>query len=95
MQNLEQLLAQQKALEAQIRQAQQEQKADAIAKCKNIIAQFALTEQDLFSSRGRRANAGTKVAPKYRNPQTGETWTGRGKAPKWIASGNREQFLIA
>jgi DNA-binding protein H-NS len=24
------------------------------------------------------------VAPKYRNPATGETWTGRGEAPSWI-----------
>ena len=39
------------------------------------------------------------VPPKYRNPTTGDTWTGRGKAPRWIvdaeASGqSREQFLI-
>lgn len=26
-----------------------------------------------------------KVAPKYRNPKTGETWTGRGRRPVWIA----------
>ena len=37
---------------------------------------------------------GTKVAPKYRNPATGETWTGRGKAPKWIQNQDREQFAI-
>lgn len=39
------------------------------------------------------------VPPKYRNPTTGDTWTGRGKAPRWVvdaeASGqSREQFLI-
>jgi len=28
-----------------------------------------------------------KVAPKYRNPaNTGETWTGRGKQPRWLAA---------
>ena len=32
-------------------------------------------------------NAGTKVAPKYRNPANeNETWTGRGKQPRWLAS---------
>ncbi len=25
------------------------------------------------------------VAPKYRDPVTGATWTGRGKQPKWLA----------
>ncbi|QSX73619.1 H-NS histone family protein [Lysobacter arenosi] len=41
-----------------------------------------------------------KVAPKYRNPaDPGETWTGRGKQPRWLAAhtaaGRRlEEFLI-
>ena len=37
-----------------------------------------------------------KVAPKYRNPaNTKETWTGRGKPPKWVQeSGDREALLI-
>ena len=29
--------------------------------------------------------AGTKVAPKYRNPDNeSETWSGRGKQPRWL-----------
>ncbi len=28
------------------------------------------------------------------NPATGETWTGRGKPPKWIQGQNRDSFLI-
>lgn len=48
----------------------------------------------LISKRPRVA-----VAPKYRHPTTNETWTGRGKPPKWlaaeIANGHRkEDFLI-
>jgi len=41
-----------------------------------------------------------KVAPKYRNPaNSGETWTGRGKQPRWLASltssgRNLSEFLI-
>ena len=39
-----------------------------------------------------------KVAPKYRGPG-GETWTGRGNAPRWLAAleaegKKRESFLI-
>ncbi|WP_408475216.1 H-NS family nucleoid-associated regulatory protein [Paraburkholderia strydomiana] len=32
----------------------------------------------------RRRDAGVPAAPKYRNPETGETWSGRGRAPRWI-----------
>ena len=40
------------------------------------------------------------VAPKYRHPETMQTWTGRGKAPIWLASllaqGHRkEDYLIS
>lgn len=35
------------------------------------------------------------VPPKYRDPKTGATWTGRGLPPKWIAAAkNRDRFLI-
>lgn len=32
--------------------------------------------------------------PKYRDPQTGKTWSGRGRIPKWIEGKDRENFLI-
>ena len=40
-----------------------------------------------------------KVAPKYRDPESGTTWTGRGRMPRWmtaaIAGGRtRDEFLI-
>jgi DNA-binding protein H-NS len=40
------------------------------------------------------------VAAKFRNEATGETWSGRGKAPKWLvameAGGRkREEFAVA
>jgi len=49
------------------------------------------------STKGRSLG---KVAPKYRNPaNTKETWTGRGKQPRWLAAettkGKKlEDFLI-
>ncbi len=37
---------------------------------------------------------GAKVAPKYKDPQTGATWTGRGITPKWLAGKNKADYLI-
>jgi DNA-binding protein H-NS len=50
------------------------------------------------SSRRTHALKGRKVAPKYRGPQ-GETWTGRGLAPRWLTElegkgKKRDSFLI-
>lgn len=45
----------------------------------------------------KSASAGSKVAPKYRD-EHGNTWTGRGKQPKWLvsalASGRSLQSLL-
>lgn len=49
---------------------------------------------------GAGRKAGGKVPPKYRNPDNpAETWTGRGKQPRWLAaytgSGRSlDEFLI-
>ena len=50
------------------------------------------------AARGQRADAGRKVAPKYRGPG-GEEWTGRGRMPNWLAAieaegRSRDEFLI-
>ena len=47
----------------------------------------------------KSSTKGSKVAAKYRHPDTGATWSGRGILPKWmtaeIAKGRkREDFLI-
>jgi DNA-binding protein H-NS len=75
---------------------------------------FGITVKDLQSTKskpGRQAKAGVKgakpakakkpsaaVAAKYKGPN-GETWSGRGLTPKWLASlvaagGTKEQYLI-
>ncbi|KRA01304.1 H-NS family nucleoid-associated regulatory protein [Achromobacter sp. Root565] len=47
----------------------------------------------------RRSDSRSVVAPKYRNPESGETWSGRGRAPRWLTSAekagrNRADFRV-
>lgn len=35
-----------------------------------------------------------KLPAKYRDPATGATWTGQGRAPKWLENQNRDDFLV-
>lgn len=86
MSNLSELLAQKAALEQQIVEAQRAQRAQAIAQVKALMAEHGLTLADLgnrAAAAPRRAMGG-KVAPKYRHPSTGETWSGRGLQPNWL-----------
>jgi len=87
MPTVAELLAQKAAIEKQIADAQREEKASAIAQVRALMAQHGLTVADLgtrSAASPRSPKAGGKVAPKYRNASTGETWSGRGLQPKWL-----------
>lgn len=86
MESIQELLAQKAALEKKIAEAQRTAKADAIAKVKALMAEYGLTAADLAGKAptSPKAEPGKKVAAKYRDPATGQTWTGRGLKPKWL-----------
>jgi DNA-binding protein H-NS len=98
-QSLKDLLQQREALEKAIAEARQNEISAAVTKVREIVAEYGLTAQDVFPGRAGKSaapkSATSKVAPKYRDPATGQTWTGRGKAPKWIEGKDRAQFAIA
>ncbi len=94
MTTVAQLLAQKAALDAQIEAARKAENADAIAKVKSLVAEHGLTQQDIFGGAKRGRKASGSVAPKYKDPISGATWSGRGKAPKWIESQDRSQFTV-
>jgi len=90
--SLSDLLAQRAALEKQIADFQKEQRADAISKVKALMTEYGLTLADIGNAKAAPPSAaakkspGKKVAAKYRNPATGDTWSGRGLKPKWLTA---------
>ena len=62
-------------------------------------ARQATTGQGL-GGRKPRSDVGAKRTAKFRNPETGEEWSGRGRTPRWLtaleAEGRRrEEFAVA
>ena len=108
MTSYQDLLAQKAALEKQsaeiekaLTDARRAERAGVISQIKSLMSEHGLIAADLGAKPGKApsASAGRKVAPKYRNTATGETWTGRGLQPKWVqaalATGKKiESFLI-
>ena len=96
MSTVAELIKQKEAIEAQIAAAQQAQRSDAVNKVRAIISEHHLTQKDIFGgSKAVRKSSVNKVAAKYKDPMSGATWTGRGKAPKWIDGQDRAKFVIA
>ena len=95
MTTLKEIDAQLAALQAQREELRQSELKSAIAQARSLVAEYGLTSADIFSSsRGRSAASRAKVAAKYRDPVSGATWTGRGKAPRWIEGQDREKYAI-
>ncbi len=92
-----QLTAQLERLQQKIDKEREKAIADAIADIRAKIEEYDITPEEL-GFRPVRAAAGAakpkRVSPpKYLNPKTGETWSGRGRSPTWLGK-NRECFLI-
>jgi DNA-binding protein H-NS len=85
-------------LEEQAEAARVAEVADVIAGVRAKVTEYGLTEQDIFpKKRGRPALSRAGAAPlppKYHNQKTGQTWSGRGRAPSWIAGQKRDRFLV-
>ena len=88
MATLQELLAEQQKLEQKIALLKAGARADAIAKVRQLMSEHGLTAHDLSAKPEKQSKNGArqKVAPKYRNQATGDTWSGRGLKPKWLST---------
>ncbi|CBW76497.1 H-NS-like proteins (plasmid) [Mycetohabitans rhizoxinica HKI 454] len=95
MATYQELRAQIEKLEAEAEALRARELETVIAQMREKITELGITAEDLFGrKRQARGTAHAKQPePKYQNPKTGETWSGRGRAPSWIGK-NRERFLI-
>ena len=90
MSSLKELLDRKAALEKEIESTRREELSNAIAKVKALMQEYGLTVADISSKApARTASAakggkGGKVAAKFRNSATGDSWSGRGLQPKWL-----------
>ena len=86
MASLQELIAQKEALERQIELAKKQDRSEAIAKIRTLMSEYGLSVSDLSTKNAPKARGGTgnKVAAKYRNKATGDSWSGRGLQPKWL-----------
>ncbi len=96
-------------LQKQAQVLQSKRRKPVIASIIKAMKEYDISPQEIADAysagqgaRGAKPKPATSksVAPKYRHPETGETWSGRGKVPRWLvaaeeAGTSRERFLIA
>ena len=97
--SLKDLLELEDKVQAAISEAKDRERIELKQKIEEMASESGFSVEELFV-RGRASLKGRTVAPKYVNPDNrAETWTGRGRKPKWLvaklASGAKiEEFAI-
>ncbi|MGU7843756.1 H-NS histone family protein [Burkholderia sp. AW33-5] len=80
-------------IQSEIDMLNRKAKAAAIVQIVQLMTHFGIEVGDLKGTECgvpvRRAKA------KYLNPQTGQTWAGRGRVPKWLVGRDIEAYRIA
>ena len=71
------------------------EKGEALERIRALIVEYQLLPSDLGFHHGpAKKKSGAVAAPKYRDPATGATWTGRGRPPRWLDGKDRAAFAI-
>jgi len=89
---IQDLIQQREELDRQIEEIKTQQRSKVIEEVRSLVLVHGLTEKDVFD---RKLSKFVKSKDKYRDPNTGKTWTGRGRNPTWFDSSRESEFLIA
>jgi DNA-binding protein H-NS len=88
------LQAQIAALRQQAEAARAEELTAAKQRIHALMQAHGLTLADLAPSAGKRARSNQPAGAKYRDPDSGRTWSGKGRPPEWIAGKDPQSYLI-
>ena len=82
-------------LESLAEKARNDEVQSAKEQILTIMRTYNLTVADLSTNaKAKSIKTRAPVPTKYRDDATGQTWTGRGRAPKWLEGKDKNQFLI-
>ncbi|SOE48345.1 DNA-binding protein H-NS [Caballeronia arationis] len=92
--SLKELLAQRQTLQQQVAAARQREADVVLADIVRKMHEYQISLADLMGRDHESQNVTAAAVPKYRDLQSGATWSGRGRAPHWIVDKNRDDFLV-
>lgn len=92
MTTYKEILSQIEALQRQSEDARVNEVAHALSQIKQTMADYGITAEDLKPTRKQRVKKPAGIAM-YRDPASGKEWSGRGRAPGWLAGKDKNQFL--
>jgi DNA-binding protein H-NS len=100
--SLAELLTERQALDAKINTVRADTRNAVIDQVRKLVTAYGLTPAKVMPLSRPSESAvpaqpnpiKKKAAAKYYDPNSGKTWSGRGKPPRWIADKDFTRYLI-
>lgn len=70
----------------------EEEQRNVIAEIKKKMSEYKITLEEILGTDRVKTKG---LPPKYRDPDTGAVWSGRGRTPGWLAGKDKDAFLIS
>lgn len=90
-------------LQAEVTQKRESVRAEALEGIEQMLSSGTLAAADLLGLLHKlnmappiahQSKRDSRRPPKYRDPESGQTWTGQGAMPNWIKGKNADDYLI-
>ena len=94
MTKLQPLLRELEALDQKIAAARHAERAVLLENVREMITDCGFAPREVFGFGSSSRTKLFSVRQKYFNPETGQTWSGRGREPRWILGKPRETYLL-
>lgn len=92
--SLQKLLEQSEQIATRIAEMRRERRTEALSRTRRLIEAYQLEQHELFQPTTPVPMTKGKRPAKYRDPQTGQVWSGFGRAPRWYVIAEDKQSLL-
>lgn len=92
--NLSDLLENKKSIEAEIRTRVSDELRELDARRAVLLDILGGEERAVLKEKCSQPSPKVSI-PKYQDPATGKTWSGKGKRPMWFDAARADDFLMA
>ncbi|WP_175749697.1 H-NS family nucleoid-associated regulatory protein [Burkholderia pyrrocinia] len=77
-----------------VEETKQQEKQSKLKQIAEDVKQYGITEIELLRAAGFIKAKRQKAPTKYYDPNTGQSWSGKGSRPKWLVDKNLDDYLI-
>lgn len=92
--NIRELQQQLGHLNLLVEEAKQREKQAALAEIGNQVKEYGITEIELLRAAGFLKPKRQKAPAKYYDPNSGNSWSGKGPRPRWLVDKNLDDYLV-